>query len=83
MHSKQVLQSTDRSSRKAFIAVLNGIHGAGVVHHDIRPPNLLVNKDGKVFIIDFDKAELNGDESQYAPECHELQALLDGHYFLS
>lgn len=75
-----VLQHIDSSSREDFIAVLDGIHEAGVIHRDIRPPNLLVNQDGRVFVIDFDKAKLCDNESKFASECRDLRCLLDGHY---
>lgn len=70
----------DRSIREAFVACLDGIHKANVVHNDIRPPNLLVNKDGKVFIADFDKAELSHDEQVFVRERRKLDALLHGGY---
>lgn len=60
--------------------MLDAIHDAGVVHHDIRAPNLMVNDDGKVFIVDFDMAELNDEEPVVARERNRLRDLLDGHY---
>lgn len=74
---------TDRSSRDTFLATLEGIHKADVVHRDIRPPNLLVGKDGKVFIIDFDKAEINHDEQVFTREQRKLGLLLSGRYVSS
>lgn len=70
----------NRSSREAFSACLDGIHKAGVVHNDIRPPNLLVNKDGKAFIVDFDKAVVTNDEQLFDRERDKLDILMDGEY---
>ena len=32
---------------------LLAIHSAGIIHRDLKPGNLLVNKDGKIFVADF------------------------------
>lgn len=32
------------------------IHGVGIIHNDIRPPNVAVAEDGRVMVIDFDQA---------------------------
>lgn len=37
--------------------VLQGIHGTGIVHTDLRIDNLMINDEGDVFIIDFDCAD--------------------------
>jgi RIO-like serine/threonine protein kinase len=41
------------------------IHEAGVVHHDVRPDNILVSSTGgpSVWIIDFESAGPGGDQS--------------------
>lgn len=39
--------------RKAFLSALTSIHKANVIHNDIRPDNLTIDSDGRVFIIDF------------------------------
>jgi len=42
--------------REAFRDALQSIHYAGIFCGGIRPPNLIVDPEGKVFIIDFDLA---------------------------
>ncbi|KAG8893581.1 hypothetical protein FRC00_010331, partial [Tulasnella sp. 408] len=32
------------------------IHGVGIIHNDIRPPNVAVTEGGRVMVIDFDQA---------------------------
>lgn len=41
--------------------ILHALHRNGIHHHDIRPDNVLVNEEGKVTLIDFDRAcRVNG-----------------------
>lgn len=63
-----------------FVRVLEAIHRAGVRHHDPRVENLMVQDDGSVAIIDFDKAELNASESSMAREMAYLNQILNGSY---
>ena len=41
-----------------LVRAVNAIHGAGILHRDIRMPNLLWNEETKrVMVIDFERAE--------------------------
>ena len=67
-------------SRKRFLLAMKEIHHAGVCHRDIRPENLLVNADGAVCIIDFDKADLTSSVGARKREYEHLDNLLAGSY---
>ena len=43
-----------------LLAALQAVHAAGVVHCDIKPANLLVGDDGRLALIDFGIAEIQG-----------------------
>jgi len=55
-----------------FIHAIRSIHKAGVLHHDIRPENLL--------IIDFDRATFDPSAHDKHMERTEVQDLVDGNY---
>ena len=76
---------------RQLAAVLAYVHGAGYMHLDLKPENILVQKDGSVYIIDFDLAqkrrwhpfrlwELPGTPAYIAPETllrHEVDERSD------
>lgn len=48
--------------------ILSEVHGAGIVHRDIKPGNILVNAKGEVRIIDFALSTIDGHWHQYHEE---------------
>ncbi|KAG6888569.1 hypothetical protein C0995_007358 [Termitomyces sp. Mi166 len=67
-----------KSERADFINTLEMIHAAGVRHRDIRGANLVVNEDGNVNIIDFDRASLKSRKRTIQLEMEHLISVLDG-----
>ncbi|HYP15262.1 MAG TPA: protein kinase [Bryobacteraceae bacterium] len=78
---RQVLQSGKLSPRKALdiaVQIADGLaaaHDAGIVHRDLKPENIMVNREGRVKILDFglakqadDLLEANGTIDQNATE---------------
>jgi eukaryotic-like serine/threonine-protein kinase len=43
-----------------LLAALEAVHASGVVHCDVKPANLLVGDDGRLALIDFGIAEIEG-----------------------
>ncbi|KAJ7236857.1 hypothetical protein B0H12DRAFT_122332 [Mycena haematopus] len=58
-HGDQLESILTTAQRDRFIAILQGIHDAGVRHCDIRLDNLMVSENGEPGIIDFDRASFN------------------------
>jgi len=48
-------KTIEHTIRDAFVASLSAIHKAHISHEDLRIDNLLINENGQVYIIDFDR----------------------------
>ena len=57
------------------------IHDAGVRHYDIRPENLMMDKEGRASIIDFDMAKVKAGKRSRQREFAHLCDLLNGKYY--
>ncbi|KAF9020643.1 hypothetical protein BDZ89DRAFT_1072056, partial [Hymenopellis radicata] len=59
---------------------MTAIHGAGVLHRDLRVWNILVDGTGRITIIDFDRANTTANEQEFYWETERLEKLLRGEY---
>lgn len=61
---KEYLLHTSLSSKEAsrimseLLCAVSGIHNLGIIHRDIKPDNVLIDKSGHVFLIDFGIARI-------------------------
>ncbi|KAF8504381.1 hypothetical protein F5888DRAFT_1655232 [Russula emetica] len=64
------------SVRDSLLATLRSIHSAGILHGDIRLPNLCVTASGEAFVVDFSHATKNRSRKEKAQEIKDLAHIL-------
>jgi predicted Ser/Thr protein kinase len=58
---------SDEQKKTALLeldALIHTMNKAGIIHHDLHPGNVMIRRDGRIFIIDYDKAKLVIDEEK-------------------
>src|SRR5262249_54935583 len=84
---KQWLTNEPRSWRQVlaiFLQAGRGLaaaHTAGLVHRDFKPENVLVGRDGRVYVVDFGLAYAPEEAEQVSPEAvAQAETELEGKY---
>ncbi|CAA7265524.1 unnamed protein product [Cyclocybe aegerita] len=73
--------STTDEERKAFIAIMNSLHEAGIRHRDIRADNMVIHPvTHQVSLIDFDCADDKLTQKTLANEIQCMNDILDRSY---
>jgi hypothetical protein len=76
LHFDSVSDKSDRDHRDSLLATLMSIHRAGVLHGDIRLPNLCATPSEDAFIVDFSHATESSSRKAKANEVEELRQIL-------
>jgi tRNA A-37 threonylcarbamoyl transferase component Bud32 len=63
--------------RDSLLATLKSIHGADILHGDIRLPNFCITPSGEAFVVDFSHATESRSRKEKAQEIRELTHILE------
>ena len=82
---KQVLASLSMEDREALCTkigyLIGRLHQHGVIHGDLTTSNLILNTEGKIFLVDFGLGEKNMEAEAKGVDLHLMkQALQSTHY---
>jgi len=69
-------ESVSKAVKRSLLTTLKAIHRAGVVHGDVRLPNLCATATGEAFVIDFGHAKISTAQKVMADEVAEIRGLL-------
>jgi TP53 regulating kinase-like protein len=82
---KQLLGSLSPTEREEMCIrigeTIGRLHGHGVIHGDLTTSNMIVNKEGRVFLVDFGLGEKNTELEAQGVDLHLMKrALQSTHY---
>ncbi|KAJ7881836.1 hypothetical protein B0H13DRAFT_1891159 [Mycena leptocephala] len=68
--------SAPNLQKREIVNILKLLHRNRIHHHDVRAENLMVNYDGAITLVDFDRAvKVDGDECRHCPDVELMGAL--------
>jgi serine/threonine protein kinase len=77
-----LLDAEVKSLMRGLFETVQSLHAQGVVHLDIKPENLMLDREGKLYLVDFGSARFNeerctesGTGVYMAPESHHLSGV--------
>ena len=82
---KQVLTDVSREKRQELSVMIGGLigklHRHGVIHGDLTTSNMILNAEGKIFLVDFGLGEKNNEVEARGVDLHLMKrALQSTHY---
>jgi predicted Ser/Thr protein kinase len=63
-----VPKTLSQSQKQSVMSIVDAIHDRGIIHNDIKKENILVDENGRVYLIDFGFATLNSCEDAQQDE---------------
>ena len=67
-----VPKALSKSQKRCVLTSIDAVHSRGIIHNDTKKENILVDEDGKVYLIDFGYATLNSCEGAQQDERNGL-----------